>query len=71
MAKRGACKTAAMNAGEMAGGQAAAGTSEMAGGGACGKQARPAPHGAKPVPPDRRPLPEKGRAALATSSRHA
>lgn len=84
-AKRDACKTAAMNAGEMAGAQAAAGTSEMAGRGACGKQARPAPqgarpvrpdrmplsHGAKPVRPDRMPLPRKGRAALATSSRHA
>ena len=31
----------------------------------------PLPHGAKPVRPDRRPLPRKGRAALATSSRHA
>ena len=30
-----------------------AGTSEMAGGGACGKQARPAPQGAKPVRPCR------------------
>ena len=39
-AKHGACKTAAMNAGEMAGG-------------ACGKQARPAPQGAKPVRPCR------------------
>ena len=37
-AKRDAYKTAAMNAGEMAGG-------------ACGKQARPAPQGAKPVRP--------------------
>lgn len=54
MAKRGACKTAAMNAGEMAGAQAAAGTSEMTGG-ACGKQARPAPQGAKPVRPDHMP----------------
>ena len=27
--------------------------------------------GAKPVRPDRMPLPRKGRAALATSSRHA
>ena len=41
-AKRDACKTAAMNAGEMAGG-------------ACGKQARPAPQGAKPVRPCRVP----------------
>ena len=31
----------------------------------------PLPHGAKPIRPDRRPLPRKGRAALATSSRHA
>ena len=52
-AKRDACKTTAMNAGEIAGAQAAAGTSEMAGGGACGKQARPAPQGAKPVRPCR------------------
>ena len=36
-----------------AGPQAAAGTSEMTGGGACGKQARPAPQGAKPVRPCR------------------
>ena len=41
-AKRDAYKTAAMNAGEMAGG-------------ACGKQARPAPQGAKPVRPCRVP----------------
>ena len=40
-AKRDAHKTAAMNAGEMAGGRA------------CGKQARPAPQGAKPVRPCR------------------
>ena len=52
-AKRDAHKTAAMNTGEMAGAQAAAGASEMAGGGACGKQARPAPQGAKPVRPCR------------------
>ena len=51
-AKRDAYKTAAMNAGEMAGGGHAAGTSEMTGG-ACGKQARPAPQGAKPVRPCR------------------
>lgn len=38
-----------------AGPQAAAGTSEMTGGGACGKQARPAPQGAKPVRPCRVP----------------
>lgn len=62
-AKRDAYKTAAMNAG---GGHKRDGR-----GRACGKQARPAPHGAKPVPPDRRPLPQKGRAALATPSRHA
>ena len=62
-----------------AGPQAAAGISEMTGGGACGKQARPAPqcarpvrpdrmplsHGAKPVRPDRMPLPRKGRADVA------
>ena len=41
-AKHDTCKTAAMNAGEMAGG-------------ACGKQARPAPQGAKPVRPCRVP----------------
>ena len=52
-AKHDTCKTAAMNAGEMAGAQAAAGSSEMTGGGACGKQARPAPQGAKPVRPCR------------------
>ena len=52
-AKHDTCKTAAMNAGEMAGAQAAAGTSEMTGRGACGKQARPAPQGAKPVRPCR------------------
>ena len=86
-AKRDACKTAAMNAGRWQGAQAAAGTSEMAGGAHAasrpGPRRRaqspfghaacrmPLPQGAKPVPPDRMPLPRKGRAALATSSRHA
>jgi len=73
-AKRDAYKTAAINAGEMAGGHAASrpGPRRRAqspfGHAAC---RMPLSHGAKPVPPDRRLLPEKGRAALATSSRHA
>ena len=40
---------------------------------AAGRKARsamPLPHGAKPVRPDRRPLPRKGRAALALSLIH-
>ena len=52
-AKRDACKTAAMNAGEMAGGAGRGGHKRDDRGGACGKQARPAPQGAKPVRPCR------------------
>lgn len=52
-AKRGACKTAAMNAGEMAGGAGRGGHKRDGRGRACGKQARPAPQGAKPVRPCR------------------
>ena len=70
-AKRDACKTAAMNAGEMAGGAGRGRHKRDGRGRAGGKQARPAPQGAKPVRPCRMPLPRKGRAALATSSRHA
>ena len=87
-AKRDACKTAAMNAGEMAGGRRPRRAQARWQGGAHAAS-RPGPrrraqspfgrtacrmplsHGAKPVPPDRRLLPRKGRAALATSSRHA
>lgn len=87
-AKRDAYKTAAMNAGEMAGGAGRGGhkrddrEGRMRQAGqarATGAQSpfgrtacrMPLSHGAKPVPPDRRLLPEKGRAALATSSHHA
>lgn len=87
-AKRDACKTAAMNAGEMAGSAGRGGHKRDDRGGAhaasrpgprrmaqgpFGHAAcrMPLPHGAKPVRPDRRPLPRKGRAALAASSRHA
>ena len=54
-AKRDAYKTAAMNAGEMAGGAGRGGHKRDDRGGACGKQARPAPQGAKPVRPCRVP----------------
>ena len=79
-AKRDAYKTAAMNAGggghKRDGGGAHAASrpgprrraQSPFGHAAC---RMPLPHGAKPVRPDRRPLPRKGRAALATSSRHA